>query len=95
MAQQFWYKDSIIYAIDIPSFQDGNGDGIGDFRGATSRIDYLAQLGFTRAANPLHQRHGDLRPRFGNAGLSLKGEYALEVTLEPYAYLWIHEGQKD
>ncbi len=45
MAQQLWYKDSVMYAIDIPSFQDGNGDGIGDFPGATRRIDYLADLG--------------------------------------------------
>jgi glycosidase len=45
MAQNLWYKDAIFYAIDIPSFQDGNGDGIGDFQGATARLDYLAELG--------------------------------------------------
>ncbi len=35
MAQNLWYKDAIFYAIDIPSSQDSNGDGIGDFPGAT------------------------------------------------------------
>jgi len=45
MAQNLSYKDAIFYAIDIPSFQDGNGDGIGDFPSATARLDDLADLG--------------------------------------------------
>ena len=42
-----WYKNALFYAIDVDRFQDGNGDGIGDFKGLTSRIDYLAELGVT------------------------------------------------
>jgi maltose alpha-D-glucosyltransferase/alpha-amylase len=42
-----WYKNALFYAIDVDRFQDGNGDGIGDFKGLTSRIDYLADLGVT------------------------------------------------
>jgi len=40
-----WYKDAVIYQIYPRSFQDTTGDGIGDLRGITSRLDYLAELG--------------------------------------------------
>jgi maltose alpha-D-glucosyltransferase/alpha-amylase len=40
-----WYKDSTIYQLHVKSFQDSNGDGIGDFRGALQKIDYIADLG--------------------------------------------------
>jgi maltose alpha-D-glucosyltransferase / alpha-amylase len=42
-----WYKNAVIYCIDVKTFQDSNGDGIGDFPGLTSRVDYLAGLGVT------------------------------------------------
>lgn len=40
-----WYKDSIIYALHIRSFYDSNGNGIGDIRGLTQKLDYLEDLG--------------------------------------------------
>ncbi len=40
-----WYKDAIIYCLDVDSFQDANGDGIGDFQGLTERLAYLEGLG--------------------------------------------------
>src|SRR4051812_7933040 len=40
-----WYKDAIIYELRVRSFMDSNGDGIGDFPGLTSRLDYLQDLG--------------------------------------------------
>src|ERR1700760_66363 len=40
-----WYKDAIIYQIHIKSFFDGDNDGIGDFTGLISRLDYIADLG--------------------------------------------------
>ena len=40
-----WYKDVIIYEVRVRSFYDGNGDGIGDFNGLTSKLDYLQRLG--------------------------------------------------
>jgi maltose alpha-D-glucosyltransferase/alpha-amylase len=43
----YWYKSGIIYELHVRSFQDGNGDGTGDFRGLTSRLDYLRDLGIT------------------------------------------------
>jgi glycosidase len=40
-----WWKQSTFYEIYMPSFKDGNGDGIGDFAGITSKLDYLKALG--------------------------------------------------
>ena len=40
-----WYRDAVIYQVHIKSFCDGNGDGIGDFKGLISKLDYLENLG--------------------------------------------------
>ncbi|MEQ1868525.1 MAG: maltose alpha-D-glucosyltransferase [Vicinamibacterales bacterium] len=40
-----WYKDAVIYQVHVRTFCDSNGDGIGDFRGLTSRLDYVRRLG--------------------------------------------------
>jgi maltose alpha-D-glucosyltransferase / alpha-amylase len=42
-----WYKDAIIYELHVKSFCDSNGDGIGDFRGLTEKLDYIEDLGVT------------------------------------------------
>jgi maltose alpha-D-glucosyltransferase / alpha-amylase len=42
-----WYKNAVIYCLDVETYADSDGDGIGDFRGLTSRLDYLAGLGVT------------------------------------------------
>ncbi len=42
-----WYKNAIIYCLDVETFMDGNGDGVGDFAGLTDKLDYLAGLGVT------------------------------------------------
>ncbi|WP_347140570.1 alpha-amylase family protein [Paracoccus sp. SSK6] len=42
-----WWKNAIVYCLDVETFQDSNGDGIGDFAGLTQRIDHLAGLGVT------------------------------------------------
>jgi maltose alpha-D-glucosyltransferase/alpha-amylase len=42
-----WYKDAVIYELHVRAFRDSTGSGIGDFRGLTSRLDYLADLGVT------------------------------------------------
>lgn len=42
-----WYKSAIVYCIDVESFLDTDGDGIGNLDGVTRRIDYLDQLGVT------------------------------------------------
>ena len=43
----FWYKKAVIYELHVRAFQDSNGDGIGDFRGLTQKLDYLQDLGVT------------------------------------------------
>ena len=40
-----WYKDAVIYQIHVRTFHDSNGDGIGDFEGLETRLDYLQELG--------------------------------------------------
>ncbi|NJB85745.1 maltose alpha-D-glucosyltransferase/alpha-amylase [Lewinella marina] len=45
MIDEFWYKNAIIYSLDLETFMDGNGDGVGDFRGLTRRLEYLHSLG--------------------------------------------------
>ncbi|MBX9584971.1 MAG: alpha-amylase family protein [Gemmataceae bacterium] len=42
-----WYKDAVLYELDVKTYQDGNGDGVGDFRGLLQRLPYLAGLGVT------------------------------------------------
>jgi len=44
-AATHWYDHAVIYEIYPRSFQDSNGDGIGDLNGITSRLDYLKDLG--------------------------------------------------
>ncbi|MGN0298970.1 MAG: alpha-glucosidase [Lachnospiraceae bacterium] len=45
MANNKWWKNAVVYQIYPRSFQDSNGDGIGDLRGIIRRLDYLADLG--------------------------------------------------
>ncbi|GKS56938.1 hypothetical protein YTPLAS18_04650 [Nitrospira sp.] len=40
-----WYKDAVFYEIHVKAFADGNGDGVGDFQGLISKLDYLQWLG--------------------------------------------------
>ena len=47
MIDDLWYKNAIIYCLDVEKYVDGNGDGVGDFEGLTRRLDYLAGLGVT------------------------------------------------
>ncbi len=75
-----WYKQAAIYCLDVETFQDSNGDGVGDLAGLTSRLDYLARLGVTCIwLNPIHPspNHDDgydvadfyaVDPRLGSLG---------------------------
>jgi maltose alpha-D-glucosyltransferase / alpha-amylase len=44
-ADALWYKDAVIYQLHVKSFCDGNNDGIGDFDGLVSKLDYISALG--------------------------------------------------
>ncbi len=47
MIDDLWYKNAVIYSLNVGSFMDSNGDGIGDFEGLSRRLDYLSGLGIT------------------------------------------------
>jgi maltose alpha-D-glucosyltransferase/alpha-amylase len=75
-----WYRSAVIYCLDVETFQDSDGDGVGDLRGLISRLDYLARLGVTCLwLNPVHPspRRDDgyditdfygIHPRIGTLG---------------------------
>jgi maltose alpha-D-glucosyltransferase/alpha-amylase len=42
-----WYKNAVIYCVDVETFMDSNGDGIGDFGGLADRLDHVEALGAT------------------------------------------------
>jgi maltose alpha-D-glucosyltransferase/alpha-amylase len=45
MIEDLWYKNAVIYSLDLETFMDANGDGNGDFEGLGLRLDYLHALG--------------------------------------------------
>jgi maltose alpha-D-glucosyltransferase / alpha-amylase len=45
--KDLWYKDAIIYTLDVETYFDSDGDGIGDFKGLTEKLPYIAGLGVT------------------------------------------------
>jgi maltose alpha-D-glucosyltransferase/alpha-amylase len=50
-----WYKEAVIYCLDVGSYQDSKGDGHGDLQGLIGRLDYLSRLGVTCLwLNPIH-----------------------------------------
>ncbi|MDQ6683991.1 MAG: maltose alpha-D-glucosyltransferase, partial [Pseudomonadota bacterium] len=40
-----WYRDAVIYQLNVKAFFDSDGDGYGDFKGVTSKLDYVKELG--------------------------------------------------
>jgi maltose alpha-D-glucosyltransferase/alpha-amylase len=77
---QRWYRNAVIYSVDVGLFQDTNNDGVGDFGGMVSRLDYLSRLGVTAIwLNPIHPSprrdggydvsdHYGVHSRFGSFG---------------------------
>jgi maltose alpha-D-glucosyltransferase / alpha-amylase len=45
MIEDLWYKNTVIYSLDLETFLDSDGDGVGDFEGLIQRLDYLEYLG--------------------------------------------------
>jgi alpha-amylase len=60
--QDTWWRNSVFYEIFVRSYSDSNGDGIGDFNGITSKLDYLQGLGikaiWLMPVNPSPSYHG-------------------------------------
>lgn len=58
--QKKWWKEAVVYQLYPRSFQDSNGDGIGDLKGIISRLDYLKSLGITAIwVNPIYSSPND------------------------------------
>ena len=71
-----WYQQAVIYCLDVETFQDSNGDGVGDLQGLISRLDYLARLGVSTIwLNPLHPTPGR------DDGYDLTDYYAVDPRL--------------
>ncbi len=80
MIEDLWYKNAAFYSLDVETFADGNGDGVGDFVGLTDRLDYLHSLGidvlWLGPFQPSPQRdngydvsdHYGVDPRYGSPG---------------------------
>ncbi len=45
MVEDLWYKNTLIYSLDLETFMDSDGDGVGDFEGLMRRLDYLHSFG--------------------------------------------------
>lgn len=45
VTQRPWWKDGVVYQIYPASFKDSNGDGVGDFQGIISKLDYIRSIG--------------------------------------------------
>ena len=45
MIHDLWYKNAVVYSLDVETYLDANGDGWGDFEGLSRRLDYLDALG--------------------------------------------------
>ena len=58
--EKAWWKEAVVYQIYPRSFMDSNGDGIGDIKGITSRLDYLQELGISVIwLSPVYQSPND------------------------------------
>lgn len=80
MIRDLWYKNAVIYSLSLEAFLDTDQDGVGDFKGAMRRLDYLQGLGVTAVwLSPFqpspHKDHGydiadyyGVDPRYGSLG---------------------------
>lgn len=58
--QREWWKEGVVYQIYPRSFQDSNGDGVGDLRGIINRLDYIKDLGVDIIwLNPIYSSPND------------------------------------
>ena len=78
MPKKAWWKEAVVYQIYPRSFQDSNGDGVGDLQGIIQRLDYIKSLGVDAIwLNPIYKSPNDdggydisdyyeIQPEFGS-----------------------------
>ncbi len=78
MPKKTWWKEAVVYQIYPRSFQDSNGDGVGDLQGIIQRLDYIQSLGVDAVwLNPIYKSPNDdggydisdyyeIQPEFGS-----------------------------
>src|SRR2546423_9320165 len=82
---EHWYDEAVIYCLDVETYADSDGDGVGDFRGLIGRLDYLYRLGVTCLwLNPIHPS-----PRRDD-GHDVTDLYTVEPPLCSHRYLRGH-----
>src|SRR3954468_8753825 len=60
VSEKKWWKEAIVYQIYPRSFKDSNGDGIGDLKGISSKLDYIKSLGvYVVWLNPIYSSPND------------------------------------
>jgi len=80
-----WFTSSIYMWIDIRSYKDSNGDGVGDIPGLISKLEYLKDLGIGAIMFP-----GHMPTDFAYGGTMVTGFYDVEPnlgTLEDFDHL--------
>src|SRR5262245_19090056 len=86
-----WYREAVIYSLDVATFQDSDGDGVGDLPGLISRLEYFARMGVTCLwlspvhPSPRHDAGYDVSDYEGIA----PGKDLEQLPLRPYGYRWI------
>ncbi|MDO8250940.1 MAG: maltose alpha-D-glucosyltransferase [Rhodoferax sp.] len=75
-----WYRDAVIYQLNVKAFFDSNDDGMGDFKGVTAKLDYVKDLGVNTIwlmpfyPSPLRDdgydiaEYEDVHPQYGTLG---------------------------
>ncbi len=96
LSKTLWWQDAVIYQVYPRSFQDTNGDGVGDLKGITQRLDYLVTLGIDAVwISPFYPSpmadfgydvadYTDVDPMFGSLGdfdLLLERAHALGLRV--------------
>jgi maltose alpha-D-glucosyltransferase/alpha-amylase len=73
-----WYRDAVIYQLNVKAFFDSNNDGVGDFKGVAEKLDYVKELGVNTIwlmpfyPSPLRDdgydisEYEDIHPQFGS-----------------------------
>ena len=77
---ELWFRNAVLYSVDVETYADSDDDGVGDFPGLCERLDYLAGLGITCIwllpffASPNRDNgydisnYYDIDPRYGHLG---------------------------